>query len=232
MQPASPSPGARRAPAARAASAVDRVVQGLRAGLRGGRYAPGQRMIEADLTAAFGVSRGTVREAMRRLVAEGALSQEHNRGIRVRRMSRGDVSALYRVRESLEGLAARLAAENVMRAGHRPRLRQLRAALEAAVRAADVQRYDELNEELHATVVQLGGNEPLGSLVQQLRVPIFRLQFRQLHALERARRSHEDHLRLISAIVSGDGDAAEAAMRAHIRNSAAYLDAMPDELFA
>lgn len=212
-------------------STVDRIVKGLRDGLRVGRYAPGQRLIESDLTATFGTSRGPVREALRRLVAEGALSQEHNRGIRVRRMSRDEVSALYRVRESLEGLAARLAAERIGAPGHRARLRQLARALDAAMREGDVERYDALNEQLHADIVRLGGNDHLVRLVDQLRLPLFRLQFRQQNALERTRRAHDDHRRLLTAILLGSADKAEAAMRRHIQNSAQYLAEMPAELF-
>lgn len=66
---------------------VDYVLEHLRQGIVRGRYAPGQRLIEADLTDELGVSRGPLREAMRRLSADDLLEIVPNRGAIVRRLS-------------------------------------------------------------------------------------------------------------------------------------------------
>src|SRR5262245_36913428 len=91
--------------------AVHRVYQALRDRIVGGEILPGMHLVEGDVTADFGVSRGTVREALRRLSADDLVELIPHRGARVRRLSRRDVEELYVVREAIECVAARLAAE-------------------------------------------------------------------------------------------------------------------------
>ena len=70
-------------------------------------------MIEADLTRLLGVSRGPLREAMARLAGDGLVTIEPNRGVTVKTLTRAEVRGIAAVREMLEGLAARLAAEHI-----------------------------------------------------------------------------------------------------------------------
>ena len=207
-------------------SAVDRVVDAIRDRLKTGDYAPGHHLVESELTQEFGVSRGPVREAFRRLEAEGLLTIEHNRGIRVRRLSQQDIVSMYQAREVLEGLAARLAAARIGEADFRVRLRKLQSEMNAAIRRDDVDHYYGLNEALHALIIEIGGNSFLHSMVEQLRIPAMRLQFRQRNQLERSRRSHEDHKPLVLAILAGDQDEAERRMRDHIQHSAQYVNGL------
>jgi DNA-binding GntR family transcriptional regulator len=207
-------------------SVVDHVVEAIRDRLQSGDYAPGHHLVESEVTREFGVSRGPVREAFRRLAAQGLLSNEHNRGFRARRLSRQDVVSLYQAREVLEGLGARLAATHIGEADYRARLRALLKDMGVAIQSADVDNYYHLNEALHGLIIEMSGNTYLLTMVDQLRIPAMRLQFRQRNQLERSRRSHEDHKPLIQAILRGEQDAAEHAMREHIRNSANYVDAL------
>ena len=84
----------------------------IRKSIREGRFAPGQRLIESELQLALGVSRGPIREAIRRLSADNILQIELHKGARVRRLTAAEIKSSYEVREALEGLACRLAAEN------------------------------------------------------------------------------------------------------------------------
>src|SRR5262245_30660482 len=74
-------------PAEQDASVVERVIAYIRGGIRDGRLVPGQRLIEGDLQAALQVSRGPIREAMRRLAADNILKVELHKGARVRRLT-------------------------------------------------------------------------------------------------------------------------------------------------
>jgi DNA-binding GntR family transcriptional regulator len=100
-------------PKQRRGETVDFVVDEIREGILSGRYAPGQRLIGRDLTEYVGFSRGPVREALRRLSAEGLIEIVPNRGAVVRHLTRKQVEDLFVVRKNLEGLAARLAAERI-----------------------------------------------------------------------------------------------------------------------
>lgn len=212
-------------------SVAGRIAQALRARLKAGAYAPGQRLIESELCEAFSVSRGPVREALRQLVADGLLTQEHNRGARVPRLTRAEIGELYRVREVIEGLAARMAAEHIDRSGNREKLRRLAAEMEATVASGDMAPYDVLNERLHALIVALADSPLLTRLFDQLTISAMRLQFRPLLVPEQPRRSHEEHRPIIAAIDAGRPDAAEQAMREHIRATRGSLDALADDVF-
>ncbi|MCW5770460.1 MAG: GntR family transcriptional regulator [Rhodospirillaceae bacterium] len=216
--PASRSAGRPRSagePARANGSIVESIIEKIKDGVRDRRFAPGQRLIENDIQRAVGASRGPVREAMRRLAAEGLIDLQHYKGARVRALTPEEVTHLYEVREALEGLAARLAAETADSGRHRQRLAALEAEYERAGdrSAAAFMRY---NERFHALVVELSGSDILIRLVAQLHVPVYTLRFHDLvgRYLDEARREHRD---IVAAILAGDGTRAERAMRRHVR---------------
>src|SRR6266545_7992045 len=94
-------------------SSPDIVFREILRGLYEGRFVPGQRLIEADLTREFKVSRGSVREALTRLAAEGVVSSTRHRGAYIRSLTRDEVREILRVLEIMVGLAASLAAARI-----------------------------------------------------------------------------------------------------------------------
>ena len=85
------------------------MVDALRTSLFDGRLRPGTPLREVELAGALGVSRSTVREALRTLVAENLLTREPNRGVVVRTLDGADVEDLFRARHVLEAGAVRTA---------------------------------------------------------------------------------------------------------------------------
>ena len=100
---------------------VDDIIERLREAILAGRIVPGQRLVANDLTGQLGVGRGSVREAFQRLASDGLVEIIPNRGAIVRRLSRDQVRELFQIRVNLEGLAARLAAENINENSNRAR---------------------------------------------------------------------------------------------------------------
>src|SRR5215212_7088024 len=94
-----------------AAPVRQKVVEVLRGAITAGRFAPGERLTERALCELTGVSRVSVREALRQLESEGLIEIQPNRGPMVSRLSRRDAESLYQMRGALEALAARLFAE-------------------------------------------------------------------------------------------------------------------------
>ena len=86
------------------------IVERLREDILAGRLEPGSRLIEFDLTARFAVSRGPVREGLRRLSADGLIEHWPHRGAVVRRLTEREIRELFLIRIEMEALAARLAA--------------------------------------------------------------------------------------------------------------------------
>ncbi len=210
---------------------VEYALDAIRNSIKEGRYAPGQRLIEADLTRDLNVSRGPLREAMRRLAGDGLVKIEPHRGVIVRRLSRADVEGIYQVRESLEGLAARLAAENVKNGASSKLIGDSIRNMRAIAKNKDVTAYMNSNEDLHKLVVEMSGNEWLMDLVNQLRLPVFRLQFNRLLDPSAKDESLSGHEKVAAAVLAGDGTKAERAMKAHVRNSGRVLLELPEASF-
>ncbi|HEX6313021.1 MAG TPA: GntR family transcriptional regulator [Acidimicrobiia bacterium] len=202
------------------ATAVESVMEAITEGVKDGRYAPGQRLVEADLTAQLGVSRGPLREALGRLAAEGLLELEPYRGAVVRKLTREEVVDLFRVRELLEGEAARLAALRIDEGDHRRRLEAGIDAVDAFRRQGDRLGYMDENARFHELIVELSGNRLLARMIGQLHVHAFRLLIQRMvvdgSAVEDSIRDHDE---VATAIRAGDARGAERAMRAHVRRS-------------
>jgi DNA-binding GntR family transcriptional regulator len=201
-------------------SVVERVIAHIRAGIRDGRFAPGQRLIESDLQSALGVSRGPVREGIRRLAAENVLHLELHKGARVRQVSAAEINSIYEVREVLEGLAARLAAENSGRAAS-----GLPALEKEFDRSFDgtSQSYLHYNEQFHRLILQMSGNAELSRLVENLHIPTFILLVHVLVDAPSIKRARAEHRPIVQAILKKDGPKAERAMRAHIRSTRRFV---------
>jgi DNA-binding GntR family transcriptional regulator len=211
--------------------AVAAVVACLGADIAAGRLAPGTRLTEAGLAARFGLSRGPVREALRQLGSEGLVVLARHRGAEVRRLTRAEVAALYELREVTEGLAARLAAARMHEAAPRQAVAEAFGRLAAAALAADGAAFVQANAAFHALLVGLAGNPHLTATAERLSPPALRAQFRLLLDPAAIAESQAGHAAIGAALMAGDGAAAEAAMRAHVRGAATRLQAEPDTRF-
>ena len=105
-----------------------------------GKVSPGQPLREADISAQMGLSRGPVREAFRILEERGLVCCEKNRGVRVGNLTLEQVKEIYELRETLEGLIGRLAAERAG-AAEKAALKGIVEEMAQAVDAEDVARY-------------------------------------------------------------------------------------------
>jgi DNA-binding GntR family transcriptional regulator len=201
------------------ATAWEQAYETLRRRLADGTYPPGSHLREEDLAAALGVSRTPVREALRRLDAEGWLRVVPNQGAFAASWSAQDVEEIFTLRGLLEGHAAERAA---MLADPRG-LATLRAACEAAEAAlpADgheaVERISEANVRFHAALWEMSGQARTRSILSNLAVPPMILRnFRNFDAPGLAR-SLAQHREIIAAIAARDAGWAGAVMRAHVQ---------------
>lgn len=215
---------------------TERLVVALTDAIIKGRLSPGQRLVEIDLQAEFTVGRSSIREAIQQLQAQGLVTVATNRGASVRRLSKREVMNLFVVRESVESLAASLAAQQVAKGlVSQTSLRQLNLLLERmekSMAAKDALAYGQLNRELHRAVLDLSENAELVRIVHQLSLPIFQAQFRGFLQPENQRSSHRQHKTIVAAILEGNPRAAEAAMRRHVRDGLRMVLHWPDENFA
>jgi DNA-binding GntR family transcriptional regulator len=180
-----------------------------------GDYAPNQRLIEADLSTAFGASRGAVRAALFELASDGLIDRLPNRGSRVRAITLDEAVEIIEVRIGLEGLCAAKAAERITDK-QIEELRALREALLQAVASGDLLTYSTLNQQLDKRIRELSGHSTAVGILEKLRAQSVRHQFRLSFQPGRAAASAPEHAAIIDAIVSRDADAAMDATRRHL----------------
>jgi DNA-binding GntR family transcriptional regulator len=195
------------------------VLDALRRALLTGELVPGQRIKEAPLAEALGVSRPTVREAIYQLVHEGSLVQEPYKGISVAQPSPQDLLDVAQVRVSLETLAALHVAKHPKGKG----MARLKAALDVhldAIDAGDPVASDLTHLELHRTLWEASENQML------MRIwPLVESQIRTAMSLDQATRDDpardaELHKRLVAVIERGNEEEIVAEVRDHIARSA------------
>lgn len=210
-----------------AETVVEQTAEAIRQAIREGRLVPGQRLVVADLTRQFQVSAGPAREAISRLTGEGLVEVVPHRGATVRLLSTEQVREIFEVREVVEGLAARLAAEAVGASDEAAGKVRDSIAEMHDILARRSPEYIEHNHRFHAMIYDLAGNVRARDVAAGLTLPIYRLRYHQLMDPAYAAVSAAEHTDIAEAILAGDGPRAEAAMRAHIRHSAgAMIDAL------
>ncbi|HXV24689.1 MAG TPA: GntR family transcriptional regulator [Alphaproteobacteria bacterium] len=212
-------------------SVVDYIAESILKGIHEGRYAPGQRLVEADITQELGVSRGPLREAFRRLAADGILEIQAHKGAAIRRHSRAELRELFRVREVLEGLAARLAAERIEMPGARERALATWQRLRDVGPSLEVPDVIEDNESFHGTIFELSGNRFLQRVMTPLQMPTYRAAFFRLFRSANRQRSLAQHIAILEAVLDGNPDRAEAEMRNHVRETEELSRNLSDILF-
>lgn len=196
----------------------DRAYETLRRRILETELQPGERLVERDLAAELAVSRIPLREALRRLEAEGLVLLVPHRGALVSPFTPADVRDLFDVRESLESLAARLAAERSDAAG----LARLTARLDSArtaTREGDRAAIAAANAGFHTDIVELADNPLLSSMMRPLEARTHWL-FRLTAQRDPARQCAE-HETLHAAIAAGDADRAAALAQEHVADGRA-----------
>ncbi|GAA4982693.1 GntR family transcriptional regulator [Nonomuraea thailandensis] len=185
----------------------DQIRQTLLDGLIGGRWGPGDRIVERQVAAEAGVSQAPVREALRELAALRLIEFSPNKGARVRELTQADLREVYVVRAGLEETAVRL---------RRPPVAALRGHLERLHEAAGGTLADQVRHAVafHREIVRAAGNEVLLSVWESLGIEVWtHLSIRLLrtHALENA----ADHEPLVAAFERDDPRAA-VMLRDHV----------------
>ena len=198
--------------------AVEKAYSTIRSGILDGRFPPSSRITEQDIAAQSGVSRTPVREALRRLQAEGLLQFVPNQGAVVATWSARDIEEIFELRAMLESYVAALAAERATP----EQINQLRDLAErqydlsqdcssAVLKAVSV-----LNNQFHKILQQSADSKRLDAMLSQLvEVPLVSKTFNS-YTPEQLIRSASHHLEIVIALDERDSASAAAVMRAHV----------------
>ena len=208
-------------------SLVDVVAERIEAAIISGQLEPGSRLSEQGLAASLGVSRGPLREAIRRLEGRKLLERTPNIGVRVAALSLKDLNEVLQVREALEGMACRLAAQNMTDS----EIAELKGLLgkheqQKSVREGKGYYQESKDFDFHFRIVTGSRNERLsqillGDLYYLLRVYRYKSSTKPGRAME----ALKEHKAIVSALERHDPDAAEQSMRQHLRNARRFVEA-------
>lgn len=207
------------------ARASDKLVRQIKQEIFSGLLKPGDQLEEAYLAEKFAVSRTPIREAIRSLVDGGLLETRPRKGAIVRELSAKELNDLFEVAAELEGMSARLAAENLTVANKKA----IEDALEQCVRAAqtaDITAYASANLELHSAIHKASGNDWLVEHLEQIeaRINVYRLL--PYEVVGRLDKSVSEHREICEAIFLGQAAAANSLMRDHMMLQGARLPSL------
>jgi DNA-binding GntR family transcriptional regulator len=207
-----------------AQSLVDVVTERLEAAIINGDLEPGSKLSEQALATSLGVSRGPLREAIRRLEGRKLLQRTPNIGVRVVALSAKDITDALQIQGALQGLACALAAKNMPDAD----VRALGTLLDRYKhKPGKGQDYDSWDAEFHTRIISGSGNDRLSQLLHEdvnflLRVHRSRSRTTREMAMEVVK----EHRTIVAALARRDAVAAEHAMRLHISHARDVVDAV------
>ncbi|MEH7392025.1 GntR family transcriptional regulator [Bacillus sp. JJ1503] len=184
-----------------------------------GDIEPGTRLTETKVGEQMNVSTTPVREAFRRLASEGLLKIIPWRGAIVQEFSGQELIEVYQCRESLEGLAIKLAIETIDSEG----IEKLESLVEESKETDDLSEYVEINSTIHNTILEYAQNETLSNLLGQLNDVIYHNRNMSSYSKQRRNEIYYEHLQIVSAIKNGDKEQAQKAMELHVNNGYRYI---------
>ena len=203
---------------------------GLAADIAAGAIGPGTSLDEQQIADRFDASRTPVREALRRLAADGLVEIRPRRGVVVASLTPERVGDMFETTAEIEAICVRLAAYR-MTPLERSQLKRLHDS-SAELVSTSIPAYADFNLEFHHLIYQ--GTHNAFLLEQALSLRSRMAAFRQTQLLEEGRpaRSFAEHAEIVEAILRSDGEEAAKRMRAHLFNGSVSLQSYVEKYSA
>ena len=201
------------------------IAEELRQAIVTGRLAPGERLSEEKLAASLKVSSVPLRDALRRLEAEGYVSFVSHGEIAVSKPTVEEVEDHYSIASALEGLAARLAVERGS-SEEISRLRELHQAVKQAYQGKDLQRYFDANSRFHDFIADMARNDRLRRLIHELRQEIRKTRTLAFQLPQRLDYSMREHDQILDAFLKRNSSLAQTTVTKHLDNQMTAIKSM------
>ncbi len=202
-------------------SLADQVFEHLETDILSGKYQRGDILTENHLCEILGVSRTPIREALRRLQQEH-LIVETGKGSQVLGISEDDLRDIYIIREQLEGLAAKMAAENASVED----INELKSALELQEFYLAKQNSEQIrlmDNRFHEILYKISGSHVFYNTLLPLHKKVQKYRKVSLQSQSRANESVAEHREILNAIINHDAAAAEAFTAQHVKNAYKHI---------
>lgn len=202
----------------RNSSLRSKVYQDIRDDILSGQYEQGEELAEIAIGERLGVSRTPVREALRQLALEGLVELIPNKGAFAKGISSEDVEDIYLIRSKLEGLCARMAAEKFTE----DELARMEEAICLSEFHAGREEYEHVYEQdsyFHELMYDASHSRMLSNLLSQYHQYVQKVRKLSIQNHTRSTMSSAEHKKILDAIRSHDGDAAEKLATQHVLNT-------------
>ena len=189
----------------------------LRNAILTGIFPPGYQVVEEYISSQLNMSRSPVRSAIKRLETEGFLEKRDNKRIYVALPELDKVLDILYIREALDGMCSRLAAQN-RTAADIEKLNQIMERSRMSIESGDIYAHHEIATVIHYAIFEASKRPLLARLAinYENQISLFTYDsFKQDDM--RVRTAHEEHCAICRAVIAGDGDTAEAEARHHVR---------------
>jgi len=212
----------------RSPSSSEKVVETILQRLLSGLFVPGQRLIEVELAAQCGVSRSSVREAFKRLSAQGIITLSPHRGACIRQLTRKEVIDILQIQAVLAGLGAGLAALRIDQQDFRKRLETVLAGFDRFSDNPAGVDYHKQRQKFYETMTDISGNRELMIWLPNIQIHLVRVQFHAVLSSRFRQRHFRDYREVGDAILSGDRRKAERLTRRHIERVIGEVEKLQD----
>ena len=202
---------------------TEEIVHSLREQIIDRQIPPGSKLVERDLCDEFGVSRSIIRDVLADLESQGLVEKKPNRGRLVRKVDQGSLFEILAIREVLEGLAARAAAENTKPRDWLDLREEFGKPCEEIVKNLEFEKYLDLITRFRKRMVDAARNEELSKLIDSIYAKIRIVQRRVIILPGRIEKGMYQHREVLEALIKGDPDEAERLKRINIRSAREYL---------
>ena len=199
------------------------IIKSLRDRITRHELPPGGKLLETDLAKEFKVSRAKVRDVLSVLQQRGLVRRIPNRGAVVETLGLTQIAHIYAVREVVEGLGARLAAQNMPPESWQDLVTLFGQPMEDDVHQGNFDAYVQKLELLRERILTAANNPVLTDIVENIQDRARMIMRRIVILPGRAETGLKEHRAVLQALQAGDPDAAEACTRANIRSGMAFL---------
>jgi len=200
------------------ASLRNKVFKYIKTQIIKGQYNPGESLVESKLAEELGVSRTPIREAIRLLELEGLVETTPNKGAVVLGISPKDVEDIYAIRQLVEGLAARWAAER-MTPGDKKELQKVLDLMEFYAHRQDLDELANLDNKFHQIIFEASGSKILNLTLSNLHQYVQLARLESLKVPDRIEQTLTEHRCIVESFLEGNPEKAEQALTRHVRQA-------------
>lgn len=196
----------------------DKVFKYIKSQIITGSYISGESLIESKLAEELGVSRTPIREAIRLLELEGLVDTTPNKGAIVLGISQKDVEDIYTIRQLIEGLAARWAAER-MTDSEKKELQKIVDLMEFYAQKGNVEELADLDNQFHHLIYEASGSKILNLTLTNLHQFVQLARLESLKVPQRLDCTLAEHHAVLDSFLEGNPDKAERILTNHVQNA-------------